>query len=116
MPDGEDNHPFLKTFGQPARELACECERESDSNLAQALHLINGSTINDKLRAALSKVRQAHAISGGAMIDELYVRALCRPATPVEHAEWEPLLAKDTDAAEDLLWALLNCREFSFNH
>ena len=44
------NHPFLKTFGQPARELACECERESDSNLAQALQLINGPTVNDKLR------------------------------------------------------------------
>src|SRR5262249_7146671 len=34
LPDGEVNHPFLKTFGQPARELACECEREGDSNLA----------------------------------------------------------------------------------
>ncbi|MFO0927899.1 MAG: DUF1553 domain-containing protein [Gemmataceae bacterium] len=50
LPDGEFNHPFLKTFGQPARELACECERESDSNLAQALQLINGPTVNDKLR------------------------------------------------------------------
>ena len=50
LPDGEVNHPFLKTFGQPARELACECERESDSNLAQALQLINGPTVNEKLR------------------------------------------------------------------
>src|SRR5205814_8503648 len=50
LPDGDANHPFLKTFGQPARELACECERESDSNLAQALQLINGPTVNGKLR------------------------------------------------------------------
>ena len=50
LPDGEVNHPFLKTFGQPARELACECERESDSNLAQALQLINGPTVNEKVR------------------------------------------------------------------
>src|SRR5271165_5713871 len=50
LPDGDSNHPFLKTFGQPARELACECEREGDSNLAQALQLINGPTINEKLR------------------------------------------------------------------
>ena len=50
LPDGEVNHPFLKTFGQPARELACECEREGDSNLAQALQLINGPTVNDNLR------------------------------------------------------------------
>ncbi|MEA2630298.1 MAG: hypothetical protein QOE66_517, partial [Chloroflexota bacterium] len=50
LPDGEVNHPFLKAFGQPARELACECERESDSNLSQALQLIGGATVNGKLR------------------------------------------------------------------
>src|SRR4029453_6481858 len=49
LPDGEVNHPFLKTFGQPARELACECERESDSNLAQALQLINGPAGNEQM-------------------------------------------------------------------
>ena len=59
LPDGEVNHPFLKTFGQPARELACECERESDSNLAQALQLINGPTVNEKLRNAEQPHRQA---------------------------------------------------------
>ena len=44
------DNPFLKTFGRPARELACECERESDSNLSQALQLIGGATVNGKLR------------------------------------------------------------------
>ena len=56
LPDGEINHPFLKTFGQPGRELACECEREQDSNLAQALQLINGPTVNDKLRNAKNRI------------------------------------------------------------
>src|SRR5205807_2158563 len=56
LPDGEINHPFLKTFGQPARELACECEREGDSNLAQALQLINGPTVNEKLRNAGNRI------------------------------------------------------------
>src|SRR5205807_6442103 len=46
LPDGAPDHPFLKTFGQPARELPCECEREGDSNLQQALQLINGATVN----------------------------------------------------------------------
>src|SRR5205085_4290174 len=56
LPDGEVNHPFLKTFGQPARELACECEREGDSNLAKALQLINGPTINDKVRSPSNRL------------------------------------------------------------
>src|SRR5215213_3176662 len=56
LPDGDANPPFLKTFGQPARELACECERESDSNLAQALQLINGATVNDKLKAPTNRI------------------------------------------------------------
>ena len=61
IPDGKMENPFLKTFGRPARELACECERESDSNLSQALQLIGGATVNGKLRddngrmAALAK-------------------------------------------------------------
>ena len=50
IPDGKMDNPFLKTFGRPARELACECERESDSNLSQALQLIGGATVNGKLR------------------------------------------------------------------
>src|SRR5204863_8874127 len=56
LPDGEVNHVFLKTFGQPARELACECEREGDSNLAQALQLINGPAVNDRLRNAANRI------------------------------------------------------------
>src|SRR5207244_11310376 len=56
LPDGEVNHVFLKTFGQPGRELACECEREGDSNLAQALQLINGPTINDKMRSPTNRI------------------------------------------------------------
>src|ERR1700716_1731305 len=58
LPDGEVNHPFLKTFGQPARELACECEREGDSNLAQALQLINGPTVNEKVRNPNNRLGQ----------------------------------------------------------
>src|SRR5207302_8820747 len=50
IPDGKMENPFLKTFGRPARALACECERESDSNLSQALQLIGGATVNGKLR------------------------------------------------------------------
>ena len=82
LPDGEVNHPFLKTFGQPARELACECERESDSNLAQALQLINGPTVNDKLRNPNNRIGKllADKKSETEILDELYLAALSRPA------------------------------------
>ncbi|HJT78666.1 MAG TPA: DUF1549 domain-containing protein, partial [Gemmataceae bacterium] len=75
LPDGEVNHPFLKTFGQPARELACECERESDSNLAQALQLINGPTVNEKLRAPANRVGRllAKKVPEAEMLNDLYL-------------------------------------------
>ncbi len=105
----------LDVLGRCTRERSCETAGKAGGGLAQALHLINGSTINDKLRGA-AKALQARGLSGGAIIDELYGRALCRPATAAERVAWEPLLATDADAVEDLLWALLNSREFSFNH
>jgi hypothetical protein len=105
----------LDVLGRCARERNCEISGRTGGGLAQALHLINGSTINDKLREA-AKTLQGRGLSGGAMIDELYIRALSRPATSAERATWEPQIAADAEAVEDLLWALLNSREFSFNH
>ncbi len=121
LPDGEVNHPFLKTFGQPARELACECERESDSNLAQALQLINGPTINDKLRNPNNRLGKLLAAKKNEkeILDALYLAALSRPATDAERV---PALshvdkAKDKRKAwEDVLWAIMNTREFLFRH
>ena len=69
LPDGEviytgagtpaGMHPFLKTFGQPARELACECEREGDSNLARVLELMNGAFVLGRRSGARQSARQA---------------------------------------------------------
>src|SRR5262249_28115006 len=119
LPDGEVNHPFLKTFGQPARELACECERESDSNLAQALQLINGPTVNEKLRAPTNRVGKlmAKGLADAEILDELYYATLSR--APAE-GEIKAALAHVQKAApadkrkawEDVHWALLNSKEF----
>jgi hypothetical protein len=121
LPDGEVNHPFLKAFGQPARELACECERENDSNLGQALQLINGPTINEKIRKPdnrLGQLLQANK-SPADLLNELYLAALSRPATAQETQTALAYLEKSADrrkAWEDILWAILNTREFLFRH
>lgn len=121
LPDGEVNHPFLKAFGQPARELACECERESDSNLGQALQLINGPTINEKIRNPNNRLGQllASKKSEKEMVDQLYLVTLSRLPSEAERAPALAHVAKNMDkrkAWEDVLWALLNTREFLFRH
>jgi hypothetical protein len=121
LPDGEVNHPFLKTFGQPGRELACECERESDSNLAQALQLINGPTINEKLRKPDNRIGKllAKKLSDKEILDELYLVLLTRPPSGDEVKATLAYVAKAKDrrkAWEDVLWALLNAKEFLFRH
>jgi hypothetical protein len=132
LPDGEVNHVFLKTFGQPGRELACECEREGDSNLAQALQLINGPTINEKLRNANNRLGKLLAAkkSEKEMLNDLYLTALSRLPSEAESQASLEHVAKNAAASadpatktanvrkawEDLLWALLNSKEFLFRH
>jgi len=121
LPDGEVNHPFLKAFGQPARELVCECERESDSNLGQALQLINGPTINEKIRNADNRIGKllAAKLSDQEVLDQLYLVTLSRLPSESERLPAMGHVNKNTDkrkAWEDVLWALINTREFLFRH
>jgi hypothetical protein len=121
LPDSDVAHPFLKTFGQPARELACECERESDSNLAQALQLINGPTINEKVRNPNNRIGRLlkEKRPEVEMLDELYLSTLSRlpnqenVKVALEHIARAPDKLK---AWEDIQWALLNAKEFLFRH
>jgi hypothetical protein len=121
IPDGKMDNPFLKTFGRPARELACECERESESNLSQALQLIGGATVNGKLRDDNGRMAQL-AKSGKTpeqITRDLYLVALCREPAPseLEAAVKHLTSAKDRrQAVEDLGWVLINSKEFLFRH
>ncbi len=121
IPDGKMDNPFLKTFGRPARELACECERESDSNLSQALQLIGGATVNGKLHDDNGRIAKL-AKSGKtpeAITEELYLVALGRApnAAELEAAVKHLKAAKDLrSATEDLGWVLINSKEFLFRH
>ncbi len=122
LPDGEHKHPFLEVFGRPARAMACECERESDTNLGQALHLIGGRVVHDKIRSDSARVANllAQGRSDAQVIDELFLATLARFPDSDERRVLLARFAKAPDrrrqTAEDLLWALVNHREFMFQH
>ncbi|MBI1900612.1 MAG: DUF1549 domain-containing protein [Planctomycetia bacterium] len=118
--NGSTSTYFLTTFGRSDRDTVCACEVSTDPTLSQALHLINGETTENKIRGggAIAKMLQAGK-KPEEVITSLYVRSLSRKPSP---GEMEKLLAaiKDepdpTKALEDVFWALLNSREFMFNH
>lgn len=115
------DHYFLKVFGQPQREMACQCERSNESNLSQALQMINGPLIHNKLRAENGRIARLlkEGKSDEQIVDELYLAAVCRHP---DKAEMEAALghiraSEDRRAAiEDVAWALLNSKEFLFQH
>lgn len=121
LTDGETNHPFLKAFGQPARELACECEREGESNLAQALQLINGATVNDRLRDPTNRIGKLleKKIPEPDMLKNLFLVTLSRLPSQEESKAMLGHVAEAQDkrkAWEDVHWALINSKEFLFRH
>ena len=123
LPDNGFSSYFLTVFGRPEASSACECERSSEANLAQSLHLLNSSEIQGKLtdgkgnaaRLAGDKDRD-HA----AKIRELYLLAFARPPLDDETAIAIAHIDKCGDDAkrayEDIVWALINTKEFLFNH
>ena len=122
LPDGDVfQHPFLKAFGQPARETACECERQGDTSLGHALQLVNGPTLKAKLVAPDNRI--GRLLKAGrpdaAVVRELYLATLTRPPTAAEEAAVLKHVAAAADkrqAWEDVQWALVNTKEFLFRH
>jgi hypothetical protein len=108
---------FLKTFGKPDRLLTCECERNDDPGLLQAFQLITGELMNSLVKDAdnrLGKMLSAGK-TDAEMLEEFYLAALCRPPTAAESKKLRAYVggASDRRAAwEDVLWALLNSKEF----
>lgn len=119
LPDGLPRHPFLQVFGRPARTLACECERSGDANLAMAMELVNGPFLQDRLKVPdnrlgrLLKTRK----SDREIAEDLYRAALCRGPDERELASIRKHLEGSVERRlgwEDVLWALVNHREFLY--
>jgi hypothetical protein len=108
---------FLQTFGKPDRLLSCECERNTETTLSQAFQLITGDVINRSVAKKdnrLGKMLEAKE-ADQEIIEALYLATLCRLPAKQERDKSASLLTKATDrraAMEDLLWGLLNAKEF----
>ena len=91
-----------------------------EPTLSQALHLMNGDTVRRKIRqGGLINRRLKEERSRGEIVDELYIRSLSRKPTEKERAKFKAFFTKDAkprEVLEDIFWALLNSREFLFNH
>ena len=135
LPDNSYNRasPLLSVFGRPENTSVCECERVQSSSLAQSLHMLNSSAVKAKLSVAGGRIDRLvkQAIEDSGRVRELYLAAYSREPTSEElQAVIEYLAEPVLDEAgnpiaveaarrrnfEDLLWAILNTKEFLFNH
>ena len=120
LPDSLVVSGFLDSFGRPDRSQPCSCERMSDASMSQALHLNNGQTLNDKLRAKTGRIEKwvQEKVPLDEALRRLYRLALCREPTQKELQQMLAALkeAQPREALEDLFWAVLTSPEFLFNH
>ncbi len=136
LPDDSYNSSsyFLTVFGRPEMDSACECERAQGASLAQTLHLLNSKNIQDKLSGAggnAQKLTSQKERVNEDKITELYKLAFSRNPKDDEMKTAIGYIKKKTEqiendankkedsikmAYEDLVWALLNTKEFLFNH
>jgi hypothetical protein len=118
--DGQTSNYFLTTFGRSPRETVCACEAKSDPTLSQALNLINGATVQNKMQQG-GVIRQA--LEAGKtprqVIESLYVRCLTRKPSEEETKQLLRVVSSaptPQEGLDDVFWAVLNSREFLFNH
>jgi hypothetical protein len=128
MPDTNLKSYFLPLFGKSDRVTACACERSGEVTMPQLLHLQNGQTVVRKINDGAGRLNTLlrAKVADDAVVDDLYLATLSRPAPDSIKAQIRQSLATDVRKGEefrsreevfrDLFWALLNSKEFSFNH
>jgi hypothetical protein len=121
LPDTQYRSYLLDTFGRPPRQITCECERTTKPNIAQALHLLNGDFLNKKIADKAGRVEKLVAAKTPTpkAVESLYLVTLCRPPSPDEAAKaagWVKSAPSVREGLQDLLWTLVNSKEFLFNH
>jgi len=121
LPDESFASYFLDVFGRPQRISACECERVSEANLAQALHLLNSDEVQNKLSRAGGRADTLvkDPRPDDQKVEELFLWAFAHKPTPEQMGAALAHINKNAQnkklAYENILWALLNTKEFVFN-
>lgn len=110
---------FLDLYGRANRFSVPE--RDASPKLTQALHMLAGTTYNDKLWMTGARVFDLHeqGASDEKIIENLYLAAFSRQPTKTEVRDLEELIAQTPtreQALRDLQWAILSSREFAENH
>jgi hypothetical protein len=132
LPDTQVKSEFLASFGRPPRILCDAAERASDPTITQALHVINGDTLNKKLSSPEGTIALflKLGLSDRRILEYMYLSAFSRYPTDAERATLAGALEKarlekgteearrdaHRQALEDMVWAMLTSKEFLFNH
>ena len=121
LPDNAFDSNFLKIFGRPDASSACECERSADANLAQSLHLLSSQELQQKIAGPRTqRLADDKARSHEEKIRELYLVSFSREPEPDELTiAVEHLNKYESDpkrAYADIIWTLMNTKEFLFAH
>lgn len=136
--DNQTPSSFFQVFGRPTRQTVCSCERGTEPSMAQALHLMNAPATDSKLRArsGTAALLAQSSRTPDQIVEELYLATLSRLPTSAERAAMGTAFTAAADpgvdgpargiaeatgldrraATEDVLWTLLNTKEFIYNH
>ena len=119
LTDGAITNHFLDTFGRSGRMTVCSCETKNDSTLSQALHLLNGKTVHQKITEG-KRIEKwlEEGDTPQEIIERVFMRCVARSPSEEEKATVNRLLTEQTEVEvlEDLFWSLINSPEFLLNH
>ena len=119
LTDGAISNHFLNTFGRSGRLTVCTCETKDDSTLSQALHLLNGNTVHQKIIEG-GRIKQwlSEGSNAQEIVDRLFMSCLSRlPNESEKETVYNLLLEQsEVEVLEDLFWSLINSPEFLLNH